>query len=325
MVAGAGVVVIAAVATGAAFLVAAATAVAQDPGAEQRAFEAVDRAITGLGSAGDRDETIRTARAVLDATEGARSAFDAPDRVRDAAYARYHAALREVDALAVRCDNGYRCETDARGNTGVVYFDGLVSAYARVWEARSGLSAANAAYVEAVGIAGAAEAHERAARFRRYAVRMRRLRGNSNHILARQRVLIHASNAENNALNALNDRAIAAHVAANRAALDALGRAARALSSAAARLTDDRYPDARAAEVSRAAGRAESAAAAAAGPAVSNDGYRTDAALNELIAAVRETFGVIERHAPDDVRHRGRDTPGTVLRVPTSPASRSAP
>ena len=283
-----------AVAIGAALLVAAATAVAQHPGAERRAIEAVDRAIAGFESAGDRDETIRAARAVLDAAEGALSAFNAPDRARDAAYARYHAALREVDALAVRCDNGYPCSTDERGNTGVVYFDGLVAAYARVWEARSGLSATNAAYVEAVGIAGAAEARARIARFRRYAVRMRRLRGNSNHMLARQRVLIHASNAENDALNVLHDRAIAAHVAANRAALDALGRAARALSSAAERLTDDHYPDTRAAEVSRAAGRAESAAAAAAGPEVSNDGNRTDAALNELIAAARETFGVLE-------------------------------
>ena len=294
---------------GAAILLAAAAA-AQSPGAERRAFDAVDRAAARIESAGDSDETIRAARTVVEAAEGALSAFDAPDRARDAGYARYHATLREVDALAVRCDNGYRCETDARGNTGVVYFDGLVAAYARVWEARSGLSAANAAYLDAVGIAGAAEARARTARFRRYAVRMRRLRGNSNHIRARQRVLIHASNAENNALNALHDRAIAAHVAANRAALDALGRAARALSSAAERLADDHCPGTRAAEVSRAAGRAESAAAAAAGLEVSNDGHRTDAALNELIAAARETFGVLEHHVPDDVRHRGRDTPG---------------
>ena len=237
---------------------------------------------SGLGSSRPVRRGVST-RAVLDAAEGALSAFNAPDRARDAAYARYHAALREVDALAVRCDNGHPCSTDERGNTGVVYFDGLVAAYARVWKARSGLSATNAAYVEAVGIAGAAETRERAARFRRYAVRMRRLRGNSNRILARQRVLIHASNAENDALNALHDRAIAAHVAANRAALDALGRAARALSSAAERLIDDHCPDTRAAEASRAVGRAESVAAAAAGPEVSNDSNRTDAALNELI------------------------------------------
>ena len=294
--AGVGVVVIAAVSLGAAVLLAAEGAAAQMASAEQRAFDAVDRAIAGFESAGGREEMLRTAEGVLNAAEGALSAFNAPDQVRDATYARYHALLSEVDALAVRCDNGYRCDTDDRGNTGVVYFDGLVAAYAEVWEARSGLSAANAAYVEAVGIAGAAEARERAARFGRYADRMRRLQGNSAYMLERQRELIRASNAENDALNALHDRAIAAHVAANRAALDALGRAARALATTAERLTDDYHPGTRAAAVSRAAGLAERAAAAAAYPEISNDGNRTDAALDELIAAARETIVVLERH-----------------------------
>ena len=225
----------------------------------------------------------------------ARRAFDAPDRARDAAYARYHAALREVDALAVRCDNGYRCETDRRGNTGLVYFDGLVAAYARAWRARSGLSAANAAYVEAVGIAGAADARERAARFRRYASRIRRLRGNSNHMLARQGVLIRASNAESDAHNALHDLAITAHVTANRAVLDVLGRAARALSTAAERLNGDRFPGTRDDDVSRAAARAERAARVAADPDVSQDGNRTDDTLDELIAAARQTLAALEQ------------------------------
>ena len=276
-------------------LLAAAFGATQPPGTEQRAFDAVDRAIAGLESTVGRDATIRAARGVLDTAEDALSAFNAPDQVRDATYARYVAALSEVDALAVRCDNDYPCDTDERGNTGVVYFDGLVAAYARVWRARSRLSAANAAYVEAVGIAGAVEARERAARFRRYAIRMRRLRGNSNHMLARQRVLIHASNAENNSHNALHDRAIAAHVAANRDALNALRHTARALSMAAERLPDDSHGGIRAAEVSRAAGQAEDTAAAAADPAVSNDGIRTDAALEELMAVVRETFAAIEQ------------------------------
>ena len=287
---------IAAVPFGLAVLLAATAAGAQLPGAEQRAFDAVDRAIAGFENAGGLDETTRAARGVLDTAEGALSAFNAPDQVRDATYARYLAVLSEVDALAVRCDNGYRCDTDDRGNTGVIYFEGLVAAYAGVWEARSGLSAANAAYVEAVGIGGAVEARERAARFRRYADRMRDLQGDSDTMLARQRELIGASNAENDALNALNDRAIAAHVAANRAALDALGRAARALSAAAERLTGACCPGARAADVSRAGGRAERAAAAAADPNVSHDGNRTDAALDELIIAARETFAALERH-----------------------------
>ena len=273
----------------------AAAAAAQPPGAERRAFEAVDRAVAGIESAGERDETIRAARAVIEAAEAARRAFDAPDRARDDAYARYQAALREADALAVRCDNGYRCVTDRRGNTGLVYFDGLLTAYARAWRARSGLSAANAAYVEAVGIAGAADARERAARFRRYASRIRRLRGNSNHMLARQGVLIRASNAESDAHNALHDLAIAAHVTANRAVLDVLGGAARALSTAAARLNGDPYPGTRGDDdVSRAAARAERAARAAAGPDVAQDGNRTDETLDELIAAARETLAALE-------------------------------
>ena len=293
---------LAAVSIGAAFLLAAAAA-AQPPGPEQRAFDAVERAVTGLESAGGRDETIRGARRTLDAAEAALSAFRAPDRVRDAAYARYHAALREADARAVRCDNGYRCDTDDRGNSGVVYFHGLVAAYAGSWEARSGLSAANAAYVEAVRIAGAAEARERAARFRRYADRMRRLHGDSDSMLERQRALIRASNAENDALNVLHDRATAAHVAANRAVLDALVRAVRALSTAAGRLTDDCRP--RAADVPRAAGLAERAAAAA-DPALSNDGNRTDAALDKLITAARETFAMIESREEGPCPARGR-------------------
>lgn len=246
----------AAVSIGAAALLAATAAVAQPPSAEQRGFDAVGRAIAGIERATGHGEMLRATRGILDAAEGALSAFKASAQARDGAYARYLAALREVDALAVRCDNGYPCGTDARGNTGVVYFNGLVSAYARVWEARSRLSAANAAYVEAVGIAGAAEARGRAARFRRYAIRMPRLRGNSNHMLARQGVLIRASNAENDSHNALHDRAIAAHVAANHAALDALARAAGALSTTA--------------------GSANRAAAAVADPAIRNDGNRTE-------------------------------------------------
>lgn len=312
-----------AVLVGAAILPVAAAA-AQPPGAERRAFEAVDRAVAGIESAGDRDDTIRAARAVLEAAEEARSAFDAPDRARDTAYARYQSALRETDALAVRCDNGYPCETDRRGNTGLVYFDGLLTAYARAWRARSGLSAANAAYVEAVGIAGAAEARERAARFGRYANRIRRLRGNSNHMLARQGVLIRASNAESDAHNALHDLAIAAHVTANRAVLDVLGRAARALSTAAERLNGDRFPGTRGDDVSRAAARAERAASVAAGPDVSYDGNRTDEILDELIAAARETFAALAvfeaRPRPRQLTSPETRTPGLGGTVSNSPS-----
>ena len=68
-----------------------------------------------------------------------------------------------------------------------------------------------------------------------------------------------------------------------RAALDALVRAGRTLSTAAGRLTDDYYPATRAAEVTREAAALDRAVAAAADPEVSNDSDRTDAALDELI------------------------------------------
>jgi len=112
-----------AVSIGTVALLAAVTAGAQPPSAEQRAFDALGRAIAGIEAATGRDVMIRSAREIRDAAEGTLSAFNTGARVRDATYARYQATLREVDALAVRCDNGYPCDTDARGNTGVVYFE----------------------------------------------------------------------------------------------------------------------------------------------------------------------------------------------------------
>ena len=67
---------------------------------------------------------------ILDAAERALNAFTAADSARDAADARVHA----------------------------------VSEQARTMEAGAAVSAANASYVEAVGIAGTGEARERAAR-----------------------------------------------------------------------------------------------------------------------------------------------------------------
>ena len=237
----------AAAAVGAAVLLTAAAALAQLPSAEQGAFNAVDDAISAFGSASGRDEMTRAAGRILAAAERALNAFNAADRARDAADARVHAADEQANAVRVNCDNGYNCG----GDVSIVYFDGLEDAYARSFEAKSAISAANASYVEAVGIAGAAEARERAARLRRFANRMRGLGGGSSDMTRRMGELVRESNAENAPLNALDDRAAAAHVAANRAALDALGRAGRTLSTAAGRLTDGYYPATRAAEVTR--------------------------------------------------------------------------
>ena len=282
----------AAAAVGAAILLAAAGAYAQLPSAEQGAFNAVDNAISAFESASGRDEMTRDAGQILDAAERALNAFNAADSARDAADARYHAAVEQIVALAVRCENGYNC-----GDNGIInYFDGLEDALARSDEARSAASAANASYVEAVGIAGASEARERAARFRRFANRTRGVRGSSSDMVRRRNELIRESNAENAARNALHSRATAAHVAANRAVLSALGRAGRTLSTAAGRLTDDYYPATRAAEVTREAAELDRAVAAAADPEVSNDSDRTDRALDALLIAARETFIVLESH-----------------------------
>ena len=283
----------AAAAVGAAvLLLTAAAALAQLPSAEQGAYNAVDDAVSAFRSASGRDEMTRAAGRILDAAERALNAFNAADSARDAALARYEAALEQSYALVIACDNGYNCGD----NELIVYFDGLEDAYAIQIEVLSAVSAANASYVEAVGIAGAAEARERAARFQRFSNRMRGLGGNNSAMQQRRNQLVREVNAEIAPNRALYFRAYAAHVAANRAALDALGRAGRTLSTAAGRLTDDYYPATRAAEVTREAAALDRAVAAAADPEVSNDSDATDRALDDLILAAGEVYVVLESH-----------------------------
>lgn len=294
---------LAATSIGAAVLLATAAA-AQPPTGEQRTYGAVDLAISGYESAGSREATIEAARQVLDAAESARNAFAGPDSARSAAAARLDAAVSERRAVAVRCDNGYYCTSpDADGVGPVDYFDGLEDAYATSFEAISAVSAANAAYVEAMGMAPG-EARERAARLRRFANRMRGLAGSTDYMRERRQELVHAVNAEIDGRHALHSRAEAAHVAANRAALNALGRAARTLSAAAARLTAGDYSGTGAAELARTAAALDQAAAAATDPEVSKDllANRTDQALDELILAAREAVVVMERHVGRPIR-----------------------
>ena len=259
---------------------------------EQGAYAAVDRAVAAFNGASDRASMLRAADQALDAAEGVLNAFTGPDRVRDAAAARYDAAVAQASAVRATCDNGYRCGNDNL----LAYFVGIEDARARDIDAKAAVSTATAAYVEAVGTAGAAEARERAARLRRYANRMRGVRGGSTEMVSRRNALGRDAYAEYRTGRALHSRATAAHVAANRAALNALGRAAQTLSTGAERLTDDNYPGTRAAEVIRAAGALDRAAAAAGGPEVSNTGDRTDQALEGLILASRETMTVLRSH-----------------------------
>ena len=273
-------------AAGAALLLTAAATAAQLPTAEQSAFDAIDRAGAAFNSAGSRFQMVESIAEVVDAAERALSTFAAADRARDAAGQRFEAAMGEAASLAVRCDNGYSCGGDNR----LDYSDDLVAAYARNFEALSAMMAANADYVEAVGISGADAGRARAARLRRFANRMRGLQGRSGEAVQRRNALLDEVRAELDGASRLHSRAVEAHIAANRAAIDALSRAARMVSTAAARLTDDYYPATRAVEVTRAAAALDQAAAAAADPQVSNDSDATDQALEELIFASRETF-----------------------------------
>ena len=83
-------------AVGAALLLVSAGAYAQLPSAEQRAFDAVDSAISAFESASGRDEITRAAGQIIDDAERALNAFNAADSARAAAAARYEAALEEL-------------------------------------------------------------------------------------------------------------------------------------------------------------------------------------------------------------------------------------
>ena len=91
-----------------------------------------------------------------------------------------------------------------------------------------------------------------------------------------------------------HSRATAAHVAANGAAVDALARAARTISTAARRLTDRNYPTS--GWVERAAEALNAAVADALDPEVSRTNDATDAALGGLHDGARETFAALRRH-----------------------------
>ena len=244
----------------AATLVAAAPAAAQLPTAEQRAFDAVDRAIVAFNSAGGHAERVDAAEQVLDAAESARNTFIAADRDRDAADARYHA---EYDASVARNQN---CDWDD------FCFILLMAQYATD-------SAADAAYADVLG--AEQEADQARALSERYG---RRGLGR----LAQRQVV---SDVE--ASDALHRRLTGRHATANRAALDALSRATRALSTAVERLSDRyTYFNTRAVEVLRAAADPQVSARTLAADPGSPENDRTDAAIEKLVVTAREAVVV---------------------------------
>ena len=160
-----------AVLTLAAIVLTATAALAQElVTAEREAFAAITRAGEAIGRAGDTEALLRAAEQAFAATPRACAAFAAADRARDAAAAGYRAAYREALAGAVTCENGYPC-TNGR----IDPFDGVTAAFASHFELIAAVSAANAVYVDAVGIAGGDAARAGAARVRGLAARMRDL------------------------------------------------------------------------------------------------------------------------------------------------------
>ena len=200
-----------------------APAVPQEPATTEReAFAAVAGAGEAIEQAPDGNALWRAASQAVTAAEQAADAFTAADRARDAALAAYRAAYREALAGAVTCSNGYPC-TDGR----IDPFDGFAAAFAAHFELLAAVSAANAAYVDAVGISGADEAGARAARIRRLAARMRDLGALDDP--RRWNALVGSAGAEIAAGNLLHRRATEARHAADLALVDDVTRVVEAI------------------------------------------------------------------------------------------------
>ena len=219
-----------AVLTLAAGVLAPAPAVPQEPAAAEReAFALVARAGEAIERASEKNALWRAAERAVTAAGHAASALTAADRERDAALAAYRAAYREALAGAVTCDNGFPC-TNGR----IDPFDGFAAAFAAHFELLAAVSATNAAYVDAVGVAGAGEARARAARIRGLAARMRGL--GAIDAPRRWNALVAGAGAEIAAGNLLHRRATEARHAADLALVDDVTRVVEALHLAGSRI-----------------------------------------------------------------------------------------
>ncbi len=284
---------------GTALALTAVVAEAQPP-TEERAFNDVQVAIAAFDRADNPDAMIRATQLVLDTTNQAIDAFLAADQRRDEADAQSHAKEDQRLELAVNCSNGF---CDANGNLDTSKgWSYLTAAYARSYKAASALSAADADFVEAVNIPGAAdEARARAERLKDVAARIRRLGDDPDVDVVNE--LIREANAEHRSLNALHLRGTFAHRTATQAALDVLKLAAGTLLTAAEQLTDnDTVTD----SVERAREAAE--------PEVSVDSLRPDQAIEDLI----DTTGTLMSVLNDKLAERESDQEDADLRADTS-------
>ena len=240
-------------------------AVSQESAATEReAFAAVRRIGEAVDRAPDGNALLHAAEQAIAAGGRAAGAFTAADRARDAALLAYRAAYRAALAGAVTCGNGYPCT-----NNRVDPFDGFAAAFAAHFELIAAVSAANAFYVDAVGIPGGDAARARSARIRGLAARMRDLGAVDDPV--RWNALVGNVGAEIDADNLLHRRANAARHAADLALVDEVTRVMDALYAAANRIPQtDRHAAAvdgetdPAARMRRAAGDGSSAALRAA-------------------------------------------------------------
>lgn len=261
------------------------------------------------------------AQRVLQAAERAHRAFRQADGRRDAAGERVTAASEQAHRAAVTCENR-RCDQQNL----IVTYPGIGNDYAAHAEAGATLRTAGADYVEAVGERGAGRLRQAASRMRSMANIWRGLDDFDEADTRRSIALTGEYRELSRQHREIMRRAIAAHVVANRAALRALERGARAVLAAADRLAQDGYPGTGAAAVYRARTALDRAAGNAIAPGVEDESGRTDAAVEAVMTAMRVTVDVLDRHlravdqevAALEQRYAGQD--GGAGAAPQEPA-----
>ena len=265
---------LAAVAIGLALLSDATPTVAQGlPTPEQRAFAAVDDARYALEAASGAAPMLDAAHALLDSAGSAYRAFSTADQHRDAA--------------GERLPGRWSCEPTPSNEPLYIIANNNAN-----WAAGVATECeAVAAYAEAVGFVRSADGYQLAERLRRLANRFRGVQTSEQH-----RAVLAPATSVCSACSGLHTRATEAHFAANRAALVTLGRATRAVATAAERLTVQDYPGTRATEVLRAVQAANRAVSVATDPQVHRSNSRTDTVLESLIEAARVTVTVARAH-----------------------------
>ena len=296
--------------TGATVVLAAAVAEAQLPSAEERAFDAVDRAITAaVENTDDREAMVHAAALVLDTTEAASAVVDS--RVR--AHINYLAARNTIFGLLRDggCFNAWyfhrRFElievalnemtswAAALGATvnldeAVVRLQRSVSELGQVLEAWGEPKVVDDQFGQPCGTTPS-DGPDNAS--------TAQLREQFAFIIQRTNLGPIAS------FNSTESRLREADAAANRIVLDVVGRAARSILTTAERAASEYGPDGNTVSVDRAATAVDSAVATAAAPDVSEDVVRTKAALDGLIEAMQETITLLrstsEFHIADGV------------------------